>query len=1120
MMMTNLLNTLAERHIEIWQEAGQLKFRAPKGAMDEALKQALRQNKPALIEQLQTNEKKEVIKGGVHNQSERFLPFEITPIQQAYLVGRSEALNLGGVAAHSYVELEHPTASLEATELALNEVVLRHDMLRTIISNDGYQKVLQEVPFYTISCRDLREASSEEVDKALQDIRLEMESQIRPADQWPLFDIKATLHKHGLRLHTSIDLMTLDAWSCQLLFREWFSLIDKHTLSAAPDVTFRDYLQYVHGEAFSSRRSEAKRYWDSVLETLPSAPKLPAAVHDQNKAGFHRLRGEVDAVYWQAFKQRCRKYNVTPSTALMTLFAVTLSRWSANEALTLNVTLFNRHPVHEQVQQILGEFTNNTLVDFDDMTLPFIEQVRLVQDKLLERIEYSLVDGVDLLRQLARMNQNYSGALMPVVFTSLLMGEESTNFESLGWQEVYGLSQTPQVTFDHQLREENGKLLFNWDISRQALNVTATEVMLEQYLRCLKKLAWEDDTWSEPPVRTLPADQEVLRRRTHCFDEHFSTEAHTLHQPVIDNMLRFKNRVAVIDGNGDHLTYEELSKWCCVLAKQMQQKGVALGDRVLVMLPKGAGQVAAVVACHMIGAVYVPVSVDTPPERYKNIIGQAKPVLALYCDTGSVANTCQLATMTIGPFREQESEIEAGAVTYDGLHSAYIIFTSGSTGVPKGVEMEHGAVRNTLDDMAERFGAAPEDRTFALSALNFDLSVYDIFMPLLSGGSVLFPEEGSERNPEHWYQKLHQSQVTIWNSVPALLEMLVTWCENQSLQLPASLRLVLLSGDWAPLSLPQRIKAIAPNARVVVLGGATEAAIWSNWQSADHVPSHWASIPYGQPLSHQYYRVLDKYMSDRPDWVEGDLYIGGAGLAKSYWGDEDKTAAAFVMLGQERLYKTGDRARFWQDGTLEFLGRNDHQVKISGHRIELGEIEQVLQSHLAVERAVVEVQKNAGQSVLISYVVARSSLALDTKILKEYVAQFLPYYMVPHNFVVLPALPLSVNGKVDRRALPAVEFKQVHTHCDSSPSQRVLKNILCETMKLGDLHPEDNFFEAGATSVTLVAAHGKLQKALQREFPVTWLFTYSCLRALDEELNNKKAPAARQRRAKGQSFTF
>ncbi|ELR66773.1 Siderophore biosynthesis non-ribosomal peptide synthetase [Photobacterium marinum] len=1120
MTMINLLNTLAERNIEIWQESGQLKFRAPKGAMDEALKQQLRQNKAALIEQLQANDKKNNVKEVVHNSRERYLPFEITPIQQAYLVGRSDALNLGGVAAHSYVELEHPSASLESTEIALNKVIQRHDMLRTVITKDGFQQVLQEVPFYTISCRDLRGASSDEVKKALKDIRNEMETQIRPADKWPLFDIKATLHDHGLRLHTSIDLMTLDAWSCQLMFREWFSLIEHHHLPSTPGVTFRDYLQYVHGDEFLTRRAEAKRYWDNELEGLPPAPKLPSAVRDKNHNGFHRLRGEVDAVYWQAFKQRCRQLNVTPSTAVMTLFAVTLSRWSTNEALTLNVTLFNRHPVHDQVQQILGEFTNNTLIDFDEMARPFIDQVRQVQDKLLERIEYSLVDGVDLLRQLARMQQNYSGALMPVVFTSLLMGEESTSFESLGWQEVYGLSQTPQVTFDHQLREENGKLMFNWDISRQALDVAAIEVMLEQYLHCLKELALQDDAWTTPPARTLPGEQAGVRNKIHSFEAGYSTRALTLQQPVLDSMLSFKERVAVIDGNGESLTYEELHQWCCTLAKQIRQQGVAVGDHVLVMLPKGAEQVAAVVACHMAGAVYVPLSIDTPVERYKNIISQANPALVLYSAQHPMPDISQLASLVVETSFEKELKTELNMAAYDGDHSAYIIFTSGSTGTPKGVEMGHGAVRNTLDDMASRFGAHPEDRTFALSALNFDLSVYDIFMPLMSGGSVLFPEDGNERNPEHWYHKLHQNQVTIWNSVPALLEMLVTWCESQNLKLPESLRLVLLSGDWVPLNLPQRIKAIASSARIVALGGATEAAIWSNWQSADNVPSHWASVPYGKPLTHQYYRVLDKYMSDRPDWVEGDLYIGGAGLAKSYWGDEAKTVAAFIAHGQERLYQTGDRARFWQDGTLEFLGRNDHQVKIGGHRIELGEIEHVLQSHQSVERVVVEVQKNSAQSVLVSYVVAQRSSMISPDTLKEYTAQYLPYYMVPRHIVLLPTLPLSANGKVDRKALPAIEFESVDTVCDLSRTMCVLKDILCETLQLSELHPDENFFEAGATSVTLVAAHGDIQKVLQKEFPVTWLFTYSCLRALDAELNNKKTSNSRQRREKGKSFTF
>ncbi|WP_158601714.1 non-ribosomal peptide synthetase [Solilutibacter pythonis] len=1117
MTLEELLDNLDRRGIEIRANGDQLAFRAPAGALDDTLKSALRLHKAHLLTRLDhTGEPAHAAL--LPDPATRHAPFPLTPIQQAYLVGRSRALHHGGVAAHSYVELEHPTATLAQAEDALNTVIQRHDMLRVIIHADGTQRVLREVPRYAIDCIDLRNTDT----AAVHALRSEMESQVRPTERWPLFEIRASLHPHALRLHVSIDLMTLDAWSCQLFFMEWFSLIDGATLPAPPALQCRDYLQYLHGEALAARRASAQAYWDTRLPTLPAAPQLPAGRHHVASTRFTRLRGEIEAADWLRFKAHCRTHRVTPSTALATLFANVLSQWSDNEAVTLNMTLFNRQPLHPEVQRVLGEFTNNTLLDFDHMDRPFLAQVQAAQERLLEHIEHSLVEGVDLLRQLARQRHDFSGSLMPVVFTSLLLGESGTSFADLGWREVYGLSQTPQVTFDHQLREERDRLLFNWDLAESALDVPAMRCMLERYLDALRTLCRDQRAWQRRVDREPPPAQAALRARINAMDTRCDDAARTLIEPFLRQTQRHPGRTAVTDADNRTLSYAALLDWSLALAASLRQASVCLGDRVLIQLPKGAGQIASVLACHLCGAVYVPVSMDTPPGRLQALIVQAQPK-ALMQSSGAPAIQPGLPRIDAGAPTAAPSDTPMTAAPIHGDHAAYILFTSGSTGTPKGVEMTHNAVRNTLDDMRQRFGGDGDDRVFALSALNFDLSVYDLFAPLAWGGGIVMPSEGSERDPEHWHRQLHTHGVTIWNSVPALLDMLVTWCEAQQATLPEHLRLVLLSGDWIPLELPGRLRKLAPNARIIALGGATEAAIWSNWQDATEVPDDWPSIPYGRPLSRQCYRVLDRYFHDRPDQVAGDLHIGGAGLARGYWRDPTRTAEAFFTHPRDgqRLYRTGDRARYWPDGTLEFLGRLDHQVKIGGHRIELGEIEAVLKTHPQVRQAAVTVQSRPGQKMLVGYIVADASDGLD-QALKEYLAYRLPPYMVPRHLVPLATLPLSANGKIDRQALPPVQ----PTATPAQPiteHQQILLEVLRECTGLPTLALDDNFFEAGATSVKLVLAHGQLQQRLKRTFPVTHLFAFPCLRALEQALGRDGAdnlPAHRQRRARGQHLTF
>ncbi|MCA9542118.1 MAG: amino acid adenylation domain-containing protein, partial [Myxococcales bacterium] len=303
---------------------------------------------------------------------------------------------------------------------------------------------------------------------------------------------------------------------------------------------------------------------------------------------------------------------------------------------------------------------------------------------------------------------------------------------------------------------------------------------------------------------------------------------------------------------------------------------------------------------------------------------------------------------------------------------AYVIFTSGSTGEPKGVMIEHRAALNTVDDVVTRFGWGAGDRVFGLSRAGFDLSVQDVFGTLAVGAALVLPAPDALRDPARWAAQVEATGVTIWNTVPTLMDMLVTHAEARGGRLD-TLRLVMLSGDWIPTTLPDRVRALAPRAAVVSLGGATEAAIWSIAHPIERVEPEWTSIPYGRPLRNQRLYVLDDALALRPDHAVGEIYIAGDGLARGYIGRPDETAARFIAHPRtgERLYRTGDLGRYRVEGDIEFLGRVDFQVKIGGHRVELGEIEAALLARPGVERAVVlAVGEPRGVRRLVAYVVA------------------------------------------------------------------------------------------------------------------------------------------------------
>jgi yersiniabactin nonribosomal peptide synthetase len=506
-----------------------------------------------------------------------------------------------------------------------------------------------------------------------------------------------------------------------------------------------------------------------------------------------------------------------------------------------------------------------------------------------------------------------------------------------------------------------------------------------------------------------------------------------------------------------------------------------------VTLPRGPGQVAAVLGVLLAGGVYVPVGVEQPAARrgriyaaagVRAVLTSAEEQAGLAWPRGLADSGVEVVAVDVDAGGDVPPFGGAGGVSAESV--AYVIFTSGSTGEPKGVMVSHRAALNTIADVNDRFGVGPADRVLAVSALDFDLSVYDLFGLLSAGGAVVLIGEGDRREARRWARLADRWQVTIWNSAPALLDMLLTAAPEQGLA--ASLRVALVSGDWVGLDLPGRLAGAAPGCRLLALGGATEAAIWSNAYEVTGLadpPAHWRSVPYGYPLRNQHFRVVDARGRDCPDWVTGELWIGGAGVAEGYCGNPQATAERFVRLGGRRWYRTGDLGRYWPDGVLEFLGRADTQVKIRGHRIELGDIETTLATHPDITHAIATTA-GAHHQQLAAFMIpaapgaqlgSRPELALSAGALSRFLAERLPPYAVPSSFTVLDRFPLTPNGKVDRAALAELATGGVAVEAAGEgdpprgPVETELAELWAELLDLPGVGRGESFFALGGDSV-------------------------------------------------------
>ena len=444
-----------------------------------------------------------------------------------------------------------------------------------------------------------------------------------------------------------------------------------------------------------------------------------------------------------------------------------------------------------------------------------------------------------------------------------------------------------------------------------------------------------------------------------------------IHTAVIAQSKRTPDATALVvrnqNGTYTKILYREMFANALKVASALDILGVGEGSLVAIVLPKGVNQIYATVGIQCVGGAYVPVGVHQPFERMKSIFETAR-ISAVLTDEAHRSLFCSgvWRVLTIEDALSCTPLDESKIIENPNL-LAYIIFTSGTTGVPKGVMIAHHAASNTIQDINARFNVGPSDTAIALSQLDFDLSVYDIFGILSAGGKLIVLSEDAKKEANVWKQIAIEQKVTLWNSVPALFEMFTIVAGDKANTIP--LKTVMLSGDWIPLPLFGTAKKMWPNSRFISLGGATEVSIWSVWYEVNELRPEWKSIPYGKALLNQKIKVMDENGKECPVGEAGELWIGGVGVAEGYLNQPELTQERFPVENGERWYRTGDKVRIMLDGNSEFLGRMDTQIKLGGYRIELGEIENVIKKKRDIVNAAAVVAENGTKKEIIAAVI-------------------------------------------------------------------------------------------------------------------------------------------------------
>lgn len=1106
-MVNELILEMARRGIRLAVTEGRLTVNAPPGSLTEALKDEIRSHRDALIDELArigAVDARDAMPAIVPDPDNAHLPFPLSDLQLGFYMADDPYMEYH-VRPHCYMEDDVEGLDVLRYEAAWNRTLRRHALGLHVINAD---LMLEKIPGpspISIAVHDLRELGPDARDAALLALREGMERRELPLDAWPWFDLCVSVRSDDdgrelWRTHYNHNNFFVDGYATTQLLDEVRTCYDAPDTILTPRVlSYRDAVRALSALESTPAGDRAKAYWLSRLEGLPPPPDLPhvAGMERRSRSRLDRRDGLLSKARWDAFKRHAGDNRITPSNAIIAAYAHVVSVWSQCDRFILSQMVTRRFAeLHPEIKSLLGNFASLYPLEIViDRGLAFRENASAIQDRVVEDIRHLHYGGMQVMQELNRLKGGFGTAPSPYVVGSglFLKGYRKPD---------YAVLETSQTVLDHQFFElPDGGCHYVWDLIEAFFPPGMIDAMWRSYARLLQKLCDDPDAWAAP-VRGL-VDAQELAPRAACNRSAHVFEDLPLHHPLGAHARAIPGQVAVRH-EGRDLDYASLQACSDAIAAQIARRtGVSAGEHtVAVAMPRCRETIAAVLGVLKAGAAYVPIDPSLPERRRELLIRDAGAVQvlttralhdALVWPEGAevlVVDVDDPATVVAG---EGATTTPFAPVARGTERLAYLIYTSGTTGRPKGVMIEHRAAMNTVQDINRRFGVGPADRLFGISPFNFDLSVYDIFGAIEAGATLIYPEVAAALDPNHWVDTIVTEGITVWNTVPALMDLLLESAQHHGVQLD-SLRLVLLSGDRVPVDLPDRIHRAAPNARVVSLGGATEAAIWSILYPLERERRHGSSVPYGYPMANQRWHIRDRFGEDVPTWVPGELLIAGDGLARGYHADADKTAHSFVVdpVSGERFYRTGDIGRYLPDGCLEIHGRIDHQVKVQGHRIELGEIEATLLRHSRVRQAVVAVREGGARQVrqLAAYVCvdpAGSDLSIE---LERYLQDELPIYMTPQQWIMLERMPTTANGKIDRAALAALSIdsadaREARARPYVAPRthwERDLAAIWQDVLQVERVGAEDDFFDLGGQSFDAIRIFAQIRNRYDRTF--------------------------------------
>jgi amino acid adenylation domain-containing protein len=1096
---------------------GALKCSAPKGLLTQDLRDELAMHKPEIIKFLQASQA-----ASRESAQERTIPISKIdrsgPLPLSYAQQRlwflnqldpeSTAYNIGAVIRMTGV------VNLNALERSLAAIVRRHEALRTTFrqaEGEPYAVVLDGGDWklevlgpeeLTEWCPDLLEAIAEIIS--------------RPFDieRGPLFRayvVREDEANHLLVL--KIHHIVCDGWSMGVFGREFSELYSGFLLDEEPKlpeltIQYADFAAWQRKWLNFGKLDAQVPYWKKQLEGAPPVLSFPADHPRPSTETFRGARAKLvlPAELTAQLEELSQRSGVTLYMTLLAAFNMLLARYTGQKDIVVGSPSANRS--RAELNPLIGFFVNNLVLRTDlDGDPTFAELVARVREVTLKANEHQDVPFDQLVNALRVERSLEHSPLFQVMFALQNFPFEELDLPGVKLKGIEMDIDTARFDLTVEAFPRGGCMHCYFDYKADLYEPETMAQIQRHFQRILEAVVAEPNR-KIGSIALLDGDE-----RRKMLMEWNRTEAAIPDSTFCQAFeLQARSRpdgVAVRCGD-DALTYAELDVRANRIAALLRSRGARPGRLIAMFLERSTEMVAAMLGIAKSGAAYVPLDPAYPAGRIANILETGEPLLVLTTRglLQSLPEARGEAVCLDDPleFAFAEEAVEGAAATLDDL--AYVIFTSGSTGKPKGVEIPHRALTNFLESLSVEPGLTDDDVLLAVTTVSFDIAGLELLLPLYVGGTVCVSLRPND--PDVLMAELQQYKPTVMQATPATWKMLIAagWRGDSRLK-------ILCGGEALDTELARSL--VVRSDELWNMYGPTETTIWS--AALRIADAGMKSIPVGRPIRNTKFYVLDEAGEPVPQGVAGELWIGGDGLARGYLNRDDLTAERFVVCPfvdrpAARMYRTGDLVRYRQEGTLDFFGRLDHQVKLRGYRIELGEIEAVMRGCEGILDAVTVLRADGADKRLVGYLAYEGDELPETAEVRSRLRDALPEYMVPSALVFLKELPRLPNGKLDRSALPAPEQSAAaNAEAFAAPDtdmQQAVAAAFGKILKIERMGVDSNFFDLGANSLLMVRVHVELNRRIEPGIPLISFFQYPTVRSLARFLESSGQTLALQ----------